>query len=85
MADTSSIKLPPDLAARIEERIASGGAPDAAAVVRAGLESLDADDARKLAIVREKIEAALADPRPSSPADEVFDRLEAALEKLRRP
>jgi hypothetical protein len=48
------------------------------------LDSLDAEDARKLAFVREKIETALADPRSSSPAGEVFDRLEAALEKLRR-
>jgi antitoxin ParD1/3/4 len=79
---STTVQLPPDLAAKIQERIAAGEGADAADVVRAGLESLEAEDARRMAAVKEKIAAALADVRPSAPADEVFDRLEALLSKL---
>jgi antitoxin ParD1/3/4 len=73
------VDLPPDLAAKVEERIASGASVDAVGVVRDGLAALEAEDARKLEAVRDKIARAIADPRPSIPADEVFDRVQAVI------
>ena len=79
---SESVILPPDLAAKVKQRIDSGAAADAVEVVRAGLEALDAAEEAKLAAARAKIERALADPRPSIPADEAFDRVERLLDAL---
>lgn len=76
---TLQITLPPELAARLDERIASGAAEDAVAVVRDGLAALEAEDARRLAAIRAKVERAMSDPRPSSEAADVFARVERAL------
>jgi antitoxin ParD1/3/4 len=76
---TKTIDLPADLAAKVEERVASGAAKNPADVVRAGLEALEAEDARKLEALRAKVGRALSDPRPSRPADEVFDDVEALV------
>jgi antitoxin ParD1/3/4 len=81
---SKALTLPPDLVAKVEERIASGAAADAVDVVRAGLEALDAADAAKLEAVRAKIARALDDPRPSVPAEEAFDRVDALLDALAR-
>ena len=78
----SLISLPPDLQAKIDARIESGAAADAIDVVRAGLEALERSDVEKLEAVRAKIKRAIEDPRPSAPADEVFDRIEAAIISL---
>jgi antitoxin ParD1/3/4 len=78
------VNLPPDLQAKVEDRIASGAAADAVDVVRAGLEALDAADAAKLEAVRAKVARALADPRPSIPAEEAFGRVDALLDSLAR-
>ena len=81
---SSTVTLPPDLAAKVDARIASGAADDAVDVVRAGIEALEAADAAKLDALRAKVARALADPRPSVPADEVFDRTNALLDALAR-
>lgn len=81
---SSTVTLPPDLAAKVDARIASGAAGDAVDVVRAGIEALEAADAAKLDALRAKVARALADPRPSAPADEVFDRTNALLDALAR-
>lgn len=81
---TKTIDLPADLAAKVEERIASGAATTPADVVRAGLEALEAEDARKLDALRAKVDRALSDPRPSRPADEVFSGVEALVRSLGR-
>ena len=78
------LTLPSDLAAKVQARIESGAESDPIDVLRAGLEALEAEDARRLAAIREKIARALADPRPSVPADEVYDRINAALDALAR-
>jgi antitoxin ParD1/3/4 len=77
----TTIVLPPDLDAKVRARIASGEASDATEVIRAGLEALDAaEDATKLSAIRARIGKSIADPRPSMPGDDVFDRVERALQ-----
>ncbi|HVV33085.1 MAG TPA: type II toxin-antitoxin system ParD family antitoxin [Vitreimonas sp.] len=69
---SNSITLPPDLAAKVEERVASGEADNAVEVIRAGLAALEADEVRRFEALRAKIERSISDPRPSIPADDVF-------------
>ena len=75
----SSIVLPPELDAKVEERIASGAAATPVEVIRAGLEALEAADAAKLEAIRAMIARAISDPRLSKNAAEVFDRAEAIV------
>jgi antitoxin ParD1/3/4 len=44
--------------------------------VRAGLRALDREEEALNEFLRTKIRESLDDPRPSIPADEVFDRIE---------
>lgn len=81
---SGTLSLPPDLAAKVQERIDSGAAADAVEVVRAGIEALEAAEAVKLEAIRAKVARALADPRPSVPADDVFERAEAMLREMAR-
>lgn len=61
----------------LEARLKSGAYASASEVMRAALRALDREDAALDELLRRKVEAALADPRPSIPADEVFARLRA--------
>lgn len=81
----TTLTLPPDVVARLEALIASGAANDQIGAVRAAIEALEAEDGRRLEALRAKITRALDDPRPSVPADAVFDRLEALITKIDRP
>ena len=76
------LDLPPDLAAKVQERIDNGEGASAEDVLRAGMAALDAEDARKFEALKAKIARALADPRPSVPADEAFDRVETLVRAL---
>jgi antitoxin ParD1/3/4 len=63
--------------ASLDRRLASGAYSSASEVLRAGLRALDREESMLDEVLRERICAALADPRPSLPLDEVFDRLRA--------
>lgn len=79
------------LAERVEARVRSGDYASVSEVVRAGLRALDReeamlerlflpideDDPEWIAYVREKLEEALADPRPPIPIEDAFARLDA--------
>jgi antitoxin ParD1/3/4 len=80
---TKELTLPADLAALIEARVASGAGDTEVDVLRAALAALEAEDARKLQSVREKIARSLADPRPSIPANTVFDNVDKLLDSLK--
>lgn len=71
-----------DLGSRIQARINSGEFDSAAEVIEAGLEALDREDADFDGYLREKVEESLSDPRPSIPAEEVFERLLRRHEEL---
>ena len=51
---------------------------------REGLAALELEDARKLDALRTKIAHSLDDPRPSVPADDVFDSVERLLASLKQ-
>ena len=59
----------------LEERLASGEYESASEVVRAGLRALDREKAAFDEMMRQKIQEALDDPRPSLPLKEAFARL----------
>jgi antitoxin ParD1/3/4 len=65
-----------ELQERVEARVKSGEYASASEVVRAGLRALDREEEALTAYLREKIQEAYDDPRPSVPAEEAFDRLE---------
>lgn len=87
-----SVTLGP-LGPRAEARVRSGDYASLSEVVRAGLRALereeamldrlmppiDEDDPAWKAYVKEKVEEALADPRPDVPAAEAFARLDAYI------
>lgn len=64
----------------VQERIARGRYQNASEVVRAGLRLLEEHEMaleERAAQLKAKINDAWDDPRPSLPADDVFDRIEA--------
>ncbi len=65
----------------IERRVQSGSYASATEVVRAALRALDREEQALEDILRQKVVAALDDPRPSIPADQVFASLRAEHEK----
>ena len=71
-----------DLAEKVEERVRSGEYDSPSEVVRAGLEALEREERAFDAELKTKVEEAMADPRPSIPADQVFARLRARLDEL---
>jgi antitoxin ParD1/3/4 len=87
-----SVTLGP-LAERAEARVRSGDYASISEVVRAGLRALDREDAllerlfvpideddpEWIALVREKVAEALADPRPAISSEEAFARLDAHI------
>ena len=74
------------LAERAESRVKSGDYSSISEVVRAGLRALDREDAVFDALLKAKVEEALADKRPILPAAEAFAQMDAfiAAEKAKR-
>lgn len=70
-----------DLAEKAEQRVRSGEYDSASEVVRAGLEALEREERAFNAVLKTKVEEALADPRPSIPMEEVFARLRTRLDE----
>jgi antitoxin ParD1/3/4 len=64
-----------DLQERVESRVKSGAYASASEVLRAALRALDREEAALDEWLRRRVEESLADPRPSVPAREVFERL----------
>ena len=62
---------------RVEARVRSGAYSSASDVLRAGLRALDREEAAIDAVLRQKVQEALDDPRAAIPADKVFTELRA--------
>lgn len=76
-----------DLQARVEARVKSGAYASASEVMRAAVRALDREEAAVTDWLRQRVDEALADPRPSIPARTVFKKLRhhhAARSRTRR-
>ena len=72
--DTVTINLG-ELSPRLRAKLDSGEYGSLGELVRDGLEALDREDEALDDVLRRKIREAYDDPRPSIPAEEVFERL----------
>ena len=75
---TRNVNLTEELDQFVAAKITSGRFENASEVVRAGLRLLEEHEtshAERLAELKREINEAFDDPRPSIPAEEVFDRL----------
>jgi antitoxin ParD1/3/4 len=61
----------------LDASLASGNYESASEVIRAALRALDREEDMLQQIMREKIRASLADPRPDISSEEMFARLRA--------
>lgn len=80
----TSVSLSPRFETFIHHQVASGRFNNVSEVIRAGLrllEEREAEQAAKLQALREAIAVGLASG-PGTPADEVFDRLEAKYQAI---
>ncbi len=59
----------------LERRLHSGMYDNASEVLRQALRALDREEALLDEVMRQKVKASMADPRPSVPAADVFKRL----------
>jgi antitoxin ParD1/3/4 len=66
-----------ELQERVEARVASGAYASASEVMRAAVRALDREEAALNEWLRRQVDEAFADPRPPSPARDVFRRLQA--------
>ena len=77
-AEKISITVTPAMKRTLEERVASGQFASASELMREAFRTWqrqqDEHDAR-LASIRARIQRSIDDPRPSIPAEDVFDRL----------
>lgn len=81
-----SITLPKDMAEMVRGKVRAGAYASSSEVIREALRLLQEQEAlkaQKLAWLREKVERAIADPRPSVEADQVFARLEERQRRRR--
>ncbi len=65
------------LSAMAKERVGEGRYASLSEVVRAGLRALEREEQALDAVLKARVEAALADPAPSLPQAEVFAKLRA--------
>lgn len=59
----------------LERRLKSGQYDNASEVLRHALRALDREESLLDEVLREKVKASMADPRPDVPAADVFKRL----------
>lgn len=74
MGERLSITLPPEMVRTIRQTVAAGRYESASALVREALaawQRREGEDAARLAAIRARIEASLADPRPDMSSEEV--------------
>jgi antitoxin ParD1/3/4 len=64
-----------DLRPHVEARVKSGAYASASEVLRAAVRALDREEVAVNDWLRQRVDEALADPRPNVPARDVFKRL----------
>src|SRR5215218_976386 len=78
-AEPMTVTLPTAQKAFVEERVRAGRFASASEVVRAGLRALEREEAHLDEWMREQVLEALNHPRPSIPAEDVLERLNARI------
>lgn len=74
-----------DMQERVDARVQSGAYASTSEVLRAALRALDREEGALDEWMREQIKEAMADPRPSIPAEQVFRELrEHHAERLKK-
>ena len=84
----ASISLGEHFEKFVQERVAQGRYQNASEVVRAGLRMLEDYEMslqERAQLLKARINEAWDDPRPSRPADQAFERIEAAHAEAARP
>ena len=66
-----------NLRERVERRVKSGAYASTSEVLRAAVRALDREEEALNGWLRQRVDEAFANPRPSIPAKEVFKRLRA--------
>ena len=77
-AEKISITITPAMKRVLEERVASGQFASASELMREAFRTWKQqqdEHEERLASIRARIDRSMNDPKPSSPAEEVFDRL----------
>ena len=77
-AEKISITLTPEMNRIIKQRVEAGDFASSSELIREALrvwQKREDEHQERLASVRARIQKSLDDPRPSVPAEEVFDRL----------
>ncbi len=74
-----------DLRERVHLRVKSGAYASASEVMRAALRALDREESALDDWLRQRVDEAFADPRPSIPARQVLKRLRSLHSRSARP
>ena len=83
-AEKISITLTPEMNRIIKQRVAAGDFASSSELIREALrvwQKREAEHQERLASIRARIQKSLDDPKPSIPAEEVFDRLKKMHEQ----
>ena len=83
-AEKISITVTPAMKRVLEERVASGQFASASELMREAFRTWQRqqdEHEERLASIRARIDRSMNDPKPSAPAEEVFDRLRKMHEK----
>jgi antitoxin ParD1/3/4 len=78
-AEKISITLPTDMVQAIREKVDSGAYASTSEVVMEAMrlwQRREREQVERIGSIRERIERSLADPPPSVPLEEAFDRIE---------
>ena len=83
-AEKISITLTPEMNRLIKQRVAAGDFASSSELIREALrvwQKREEEHRERLASIRTRIQKSLDDPRPSIPAEEVFERLKEMHEQ----
>lgn len=84
-AEKISITLTADMVRQVKDCVSAGEYASTSEVLRDALRlwaRRRAEDAERLAALRERVHRSLEDPRPDLPLEEAFDRIERRHERM---
>lgn len=87
MAEKISITLPPDMLSAIKAQVSAGHFSSTSEVLREAMRlwlNHEEERTERLKALRARVKESLGDPRPSIPAEQVFDKLERKYSDMAR-